>query len=161
MHLRSSKTPAVVAGVYPLGKWTQYEQGLYGYACKGDGNCFWRTSAVQMYGDQEQYVRVRRSVVAYVKSHPDTMLEGLPLKDALQASGFDSVDAWMDATLTDAYFGGFVEAALLALCFNYRVEVFTGKTPKPPATLVFNPDAKLALRFHYHNSHYDALFFVI
>lgn len=156
--LRSSKEPAVVAGVYPPGGWTPYPRGFYGYRCLGDGNCFWRAAAVQMYGDQEQYVRVRREVVDYVKSTPGLELEGLPLALALEASGFPSLDAWVDATLTDCYFGGFVEAALLAKCFDYRVEIFLELIPIPPSDLVFNPDGRMALRFHFRNVHYDALF---
>lgn len=156
--LRSSKEPAVVAGVYPPGAWTPYAGGFYGYGCLGDGNCFWRAAAVQMYGDQEQYVRVRRAVVEYVKRTPDLELEGLPLPLALEASGFESVDAWIEATLTDRYFGGFVEAALLATCFDYRVEVFTSSVPTTPCDQVFNPNGRLALRFHFRSQHYDALF---
>lgn len=156
--LRSVKEPAVVAGVHPPGGWTPYANGFYGYRCLGDGNCFWRAAAVQLYGDQEQYVRVRRVVVNYVKKTPDLELEGLPLPLALEASGFESVDAWIDATLTDRYFGGFVEAALLAKCFNYRVEVFVGVVPVLPCDMVFNPDGHLALRFHFRAAHYDALF---
>jgi hypothetical protein len=156
--LRSSKNPAVVAGVYPPGGWTPFPHGIYGYRCIGDGNCFWRAAAVQMYGDQEHYIRIRKAVVAYVKTTKDVELEGLPLPLALEASGFASVDAWVEATLTDRYFGGFVEAALLAKCYNYRVEIFFGTVPKTPSDMVFNPDGKLALRFHFRGEHYDALF---
>ena len=156
--LRSSKEPAVVAGVYPPGDWTPYDNGFYGYRCLGDGNCFWRAAAVQMYGNQEQYVRVRRAVVDYVKKTPELELEGLPLSLALEASGFASVHAWIDATLTDRYFGGFVEAALLAMCFDYRVEIFLGLVPTSPCDQVVNPAGRLALRFHFRSQHYDALF---
>jgi hypothetical protein len=110
-----------------------------------------------MYGDQEQYVRVRRAVVDYVKRTPDLELEGLPLPLALEASGFASVDAWIDATLTDRYFGGFVEAALLAMCFSYRVEVYFHMPQRTPS-VVFHTDGLLALRFYYHDDHYDAVF---
>ena len=158
MNLRSSKEPAVVAGVYPPGGWTPYPGGMYTYKCIGDGNCFWRAAAVQMHGDQDQYVRVRRAVVNYVNKTPDLQLEGLPLKDARVASGFPTLDAWMEATLTDSYFGGFVEAALLAKCFTYRVEIYLHPTPYGAPQVVFCPEGRLALRFHFQHSHYDAVF---
>ena len=156
--LRSTREPPVVAGVHPPGGWTPYPGGFHGYRCLGDGNCFWRAAAVQMHGDQDLYVRVRREVVDYVQRTPGIEIEGLPLVLALEASGFASVQAWVDATLTDRYFGGFIEAALLAKCLNYRVEIFFGTVPKTPSDMVFNPDGKLALRFHFRGEHYDALF---
>jgi len=159
--LRSTRRPLVVAGVHPPGGWVPYSKGVYVYKCKGDGNCFWRAAAVQMYGDQDTYIRVRREVVAYVKRTPDLHIQDLPLALALEASGFASLDEWIEATLTDSYFGGFIEAALLALCYNYRVEVVTGAVPSLPATQVFNPDGKLALRFYFNRAHYDAIFVTI
>lgn len=150
--------PIVIAGQSPVGGWTPYSHGFYGYSCIGDGNCFWRAAAVQLYGDQEKYELVRKKVVEYVKSTPTIDLEGLPLPLALEASGFSSVEEWIEATLTDGYFGGFVEAALLAKCTEFRVEVYMGAVPKIPSDQIFNPQGKLALRFHFRNNHYDALF---
>jgi hypothetical protein len=156
--LRTSNEPPVVVGVHPPGNWTPYPRGVYGYRCIGDGNCFWRAAAVQIYGDQAMYVRVRREVVAFVQRTPHLEWDGLPLAVALEASGFASIDAWVTATLTDRYFGGYIEAALLALCFNYRVEIFVDRIPTLPSNQVFNPDGKLALRFHFRDDHYDAVF---
>jgi hypothetical protein len=158
MELRSTTKPLVIAGKYPSGGWTPYYHGFYGYSCIGDGNCFWRAAAVQLYGDQEQYEVVRKKIVDYVKNTSNIEIEGLSLPLALEASGFPSVDAWFEATLTDGYFGGFVEAALLAKCFDVRVEIYTGTVPSIPTQQIFNPYANLALRLHFRNNHYDALF---
>jgi hypothetical protein len=82
----------------------------------------------------------------------------VPLAVALEASGFASVDAWLAATRTDGTFGGYLEAALLAQCYDVRVEVYPTATPTASVVHVFNPRARLCLRFHFWHAHYDALF---
>ncbi len=148
---------AVVPGVRPAGHWTWYARGLIGYACAGDGNCFWRAAAVQIHGDQDRYVRVRRDVYTYVKTHPDVCIHGLPIALAIQAAGFADLDDWFEETMTDGTHGGFVEAVLLSQCFGYRVEVYLGVVPAEPTQIV-NPDGVLCLRFHFYKTHYNALF---
>lgn len=151
----------VVVGQCPEGDWVPYAHGLYGYVCLGDGNCFWRAAAVQVYGDQNAYDRVRTTLVSYVDAHPALTVEGLPLELIVQASGFDSVQAWREDTLTDGVFGGFLEAALLAMCFECCVEVYTGVVPQRPCQHIFYPHGTYALRFHFHNNHYNALFYQV
>lgn len=150
----------VVPGVYPPGGWVPYADGLFGYQCLGDGNCFWRAAGVQMYGDQEQYGTVRRQVYDHVKAHPELELDGLPLTVAVEASGYGSMEHWLASLLTDGEFGGFLEAALLSSICNYRVEIYLSLVPKDP-TNVLNPKGTRCLRFHFRHSHYDALFITL
>lgn len=147
----------VVVGVRPAGGWVPYGNGLYGYACDGDGNCFWRAAAVQLYGEQDAYARVRTEVAAYVRAHAAMDIEGLPLAAACEASGYASVDAWVAALLTDREFGGYLEAAVAARCYGLQVEVYLA-VPGAPSQ-VFNAGRDECLRFHFHAGHYDALFY--
>lgn len=158
MKTRSMGSFRVVPGVYPEGGWIPFSSGLYGYACIGDGNCFWRAAAVQVHGTQDRYIDMRHRVFQYVRDHPDLELEGLPLALAVEASGYPSVEAWMSATVSDGEFAGFVEAALLARCYGYRIEIYVDAVPTTP-NQVFNPQGNLCLRFHFRHSHYNALFY--
>jgi hypothetical protein len=149
----------VVIGKTPPGEWTSYPSlDLYGYACIGDGNCFWRAAAVQLYGSQAAYPHVRRTLQTYVHRHPTLTIGEVPLAVLLEASGFGTLDAWETATTTDRTFGGYLEAALLAECYTVRVELYTGSPPSLADGHVFRPNEPTCLRFYFHDHHYDALF---
>ena len=46
--------------------------------CVGDGNCFFRAVALQVFGTQDQHPKVRRDVVAYMRSNSTSVIEWVP-----------------------------------------------------------------------------------
>ena len=46
--------------------------------CVGDGNCFFRAVALQVFGTQDQHPKVRRDVVAYMRANSTSFIEWVP-----------------------------------------------------------------------------------
>ena len=148
----------VVVGRTPPGLWQPWG-ALTVYMCVGDGNCFYRSVAVQVYGDQELYDDVRQELVEYVRCTPGVRVGDLLFSEACE----HSVEQWAQETLTDGVYGGYLEAALVSQYYDVQVEIYEGVVPRVPSS-VFGEGkptcVRLRLRLGFTRAfdHYDAVF---
>ena len=131
-----------------------HDNGWQAVDVGGDGNCFFRALAKQVYSDEKEHFRARQETIQYMRERREEFEHFVP-------RDFDSYDSYVDGMSREGrYIEGQLEIKAAANAFNVRIKVF-GRSrdhDRTFAPLISNLETRDVYMAHYQAAqHYVVL----
>lgn len=119
---------------------------------KGDGNCLFRSVALQVYGDSNCHVEVRKNCMDYIEREREYFQPFLPMDE--------DFEAYINRKRQDKVHGNNPELQALSEIYNRPIEIFCPENGGEPIN-IFQSELKtndLPIRLSYEDgNHYNAI----